>query len=112
MESGKPRKEPQILFIRTTETQWRITMGKKASSAVKAGEAAPSKPVSRSLAIADGNLRTGADFAGLISALISDVVRGSLAPPVLSATCNGVGKLLKMVELQHKYGGGKPLQLS
>ncbi len=87
-------------------------MAKKASSTAKIGEAALTKTLSRSHSIAEGNLRTGADFADLISALISDVVRGSLAPPVLTATCNGVGKLLKMVELQHKYGGGKPLQLT
>lgn len=87
-------------------------MGKKKSGTVAISKTTSQKSVSRSLAIAEGNLRTGADFADLISALISDVVRGNLAPPVLTATCNGVGKLLKMVELQHKYGGGKPLRLT
>ena len=87
-------------------------MGKKKSSTTEISKATAQKPESRSLAIAEGTLRTGSDFADLIAALISDVVRGTLAPPVLTATCNGVGKLLKMVELQHKYGGGKPLRLT
>ena len=87
-------------------------MAKEKRSSTKTSPSATAQTIARSQVIADGNLRSGADFAHLISALISDVVGGRLAPPVLSATCNGVGKLLKMVELQHKYGGGKPLQLS
>lgn len=87
-------------------------MATKKSGATKVAQAPNQNSKSRSLAIAEGNLCSGTDFANLISALISDVVRGTLSPPVLTATCNGVGKLLKMVELQHKYGGGKPLQLS
>lgn len=87
-------------------------MAKKISGAIENGKATNQGPIPRSLAVADGPLTSGSDYANLISALISDVVRGSLAPPVLTATCNGVGKLLKMVELQHKYGGGAPLKLS
>lgn len=87
-------------------------MAKKKPSAVENGKAATPPTLARSYHIARGDLKSGPEFANLLSALISDVVLGKLAPPVLTATCNGVGKLLKMVELQHKYGGNKPLRLS
>lgn len=52
-------------------------------------------------------------------ALISDVIDGSLSPVVANAACNAGGKLLKVVELEHKYGAfangdqnAKVLQLS
>lgn len=54
-----------------------------------------------------------------MSALMSDVVSGAVAPQVGNAACNAGGKLLKVVELQYKYGtntkepgGGKTLLLA
>ena len=57
----------------------------------------------RSTAIAERGVQTGEDFAGLMSALMSDVIEGRLSPSVANATCNAGGKLLKVVEMQYKY---------
>lgn len=39
-----------------------------------------------------------------MSGLMSDVVEGLIAPQVANAGVNAGGKLLKIVEMQHKYG--------
>lgn len=39
-----------------------------------------------------------------MSSLMSDLIDGRLPPSVGNATCNAGGKLLKVVELQYKYG--------
>jgi hypothetical protein len=59
---------------------------------------------SRSLPVAQAGVKTGAEFASLMSALMSDVIEGRLAPDIANATCNAGGKLLKVVEMQYKYG--------
>lgn len=61
----------------------------------------------RSQAIAARGVRTGADFAGLMSALMSDLIEGRIDGRTGNAVCNASGKLLKVVEMQHKYGTGK-----
>ena len=71
----------------------------------------------RSLAIAAKGIRTSRDFANMMSALMSDIIDGRVSPEVGNATCNAGGKLLKVVEMQHKYGtkgagADKLLQLS
>lgn len=66
---------------------------------------------SKALALAERNIKTGQQFAGLMSALMGDVIAGRIAPNVSNAACNAGGKLLKVVEMQHKYGR-KVLQLS
>lgn len=38
-----------------------------------------------------------------MSALMEDVITGSVSPEVTNAACNAGGKLLKMVELEYKY---------
>jgi len=49
---------------------------------------------------------------------MSDIIEGRVTPSVGNATCNAGGKLLKVVELQMKYGTagsgdqGKVLQLT
>lgn len=57
----------------------------------------------RSLAIASKGVKTGDDFAGLMSALMSDLIEGRVTPQMGNATCNAGGKLLKVVEMQYKY---------
>ena len=42
-----------------------------------------------------------------MSALMSDVIEGNLTPIVANATVNAGGKLLKVVEMQYKYGSPK-----
>jgi hypothetical protein len=39
-----------------------------------------------------------------MSALLSDTITGKIDPRISNAACNISGKLLKVVELQHKYG--------
>jgi hypothetical protein len=78
----------------------------------------PAAHKARSLALASKPVRTGSDFAALMSALMSDLIEGNVSPGVGNAVCNAGGKLLKVVELQYKFGvdggngGKKTLQLS
>lgn len=58
----------------------------------------------RSAVIAEAGIRTGDDFANLMSTLMSDVIEGAITPIVANATVNAGGKLLKVVEMQYKYG--------
>ncbi len=45
-----------------------------------------------------------------MSALMSDIIEGRVTPSVGNATCNAGGKLLKVVEMQYKYGTDGPGQ--
>jgi hypothetical protein len=60
--------------------------------------------IPRCLPIAQAGIRTGAQFSGFMSALMSDLVDGRVNANVGNATVNAGGKLLKMVELQMRYG--------
>lgn len=45
-----------------------------------------------------------------MSAMMSDIISSRITPAVGNAACNAGGKLLKVVEMQYKYGtqnGGK-----
>lgn len=78
---------------------------KKASGVVLGGKkSVEAKQGPRSLAIAQRGIRTGSEFAGMMSALMSDVIEGAITPQVANATVNAGGKLLKVVELTLKYG--------
>ena len=81
-------------------------MAKKAASATESGKA---NDQSRSLPIAERGIKTSADFASLMSALISDLAAGRMSPQIGNAMCNASGKLLKIEEMRHRYGGGKNL---
>lgn len=39
-----------------------------------------------------------------MSAMMSDIVESRVTPQVGNAACNAGGKLLKVVEMQYKYG--------
>jgi hypothetical protein len=43
-----------------------------------------------------------------MSDLISDVIEGGMTPQVANAAVNAGGKLLKVVEMQYKYGKTQP----
>lgn len=62
----------------------------------------------RSLKVAEKGIKTGDDFATLMSCLMSDLIDGRVTPSVGNATCNAGGKLLKVVEMQYKYGTQRP----
>lgn len=56
------------------------------------------------IALAEQGIHTGAQFASVMSALLTDTIAGRIEPQVANAVCNISGKLLKVVELQYKYG--------
>lgn len=58
----------------------------------------------RSLVYAERGIRTGVDFANLMSSLMSDLIRGDVTPQVGNSVCNAGDKLLKIVSMQHRYG--------
>lgn len=58
----------------------------------------------KSIQLAERGVHTGADFASVMSALLTDTIAGRIDPQVSNASCNIAGKLLKVVELQYKYG--------
>lgn len=53
-----------------------------------------------------------------MSAMMSDIISGRVTPAVGNAACNAGGKLLKVVEMQYKFGtqsgnqGNKTLSLT
>lgn len=59
---------------------------------------------SKTLKCAKHGVRTGTDFANYMSAIMSDLIEGKITPQVANAACNAGGKLLKVVEMQYKYG--------
>ena len=78
-------------------------MDRKESGVIKDGEKdVATEP--RSLAISERGVKTGGDFASLMSALMSDIIGGRVTPQVGNAACNAGGKLLKIVEMQYQYG--------
>lgn len=54
--------------------------------------------------LADAGIATGADFSRVMAALLADTVAGRIEPNRANAACNVAGKLIRMVEMQHKYG--------
>jgi len=62
---------------------------------------------SRAALISGQGVKTGKDFANLMSALMTDVLDGTVTPDIANAACNAGGKLLKIVEMEFKYRGVK-----
>jgi len=62
------------------------------------------KDAPRSIALAERGIHTGSEFASVMSALLTDTIAGRIDPQVANSVCNISGKLLKVVELQYKYG--------
>jgi len=64
----------------------------------------PPAPTARSILVAQRGIRTSADFMEFMSELITDLGNETVRPQIANAQCNAGGKLLKMVELEQKYG--------
>lgn len=79
-------------------------MAQKEQSSVAKLKASNQKVSPRSIPIAEKGIKTGPDFADLMSALMTDLICGAITPDIGNATCNAGGKLLKIVEMQYKYG--------
>jgi len=54
--------------------------------------------------MSERGIRTGSDFASFMSALMGDILSGRVTPSVGNAACNAGGKMLKVVEMQYRYG--------
>ena len=89
------------LAIPTKNEKRGTTMAEDQQEAIERGTAINKAP--RSLAIGEKGVDTAKDFASLMSAVMSDVLDGSLSPQIANAVTNAGGKLLKVVEMQHKY---------
>ena len=61
----------------------------------------------RTSAIAKRGIRTGQEFANLMSALIYDLVEERMEPKVSNAICRVSSNMLRMVELEYKAGQAK-----
>jgi hypothetical protein len=60
--------------------------------------------IPRSLSITGRGVRSGEDFADLMSALMGDVIEGSISPNVANAACNAGRQLLRITEMQYRWG--------
>lgn len=81
-------------------------MAKKKPSTTAKREAAVEKPVARSTPIAQLGIYDADRFAQVMSALMTDLLTGAVEPQTANAFCNAGGKLLKVVEMKAKRGGG------
>lgn len=66
------------------------------------------KQVTRSAPIAKRGIRTTQDFAELMSALMSDIIEERIPPDIANATVKAGQQMLKVVEMQIKYGEINP----
>lgn len=60
----------------------------------------------KSAAIATGGIHTAAQFANLMSAVMSDLLDGSITPEVGNVVCKAAKNLLDVVEMSHRHGNG------
>ena len=77
----------------------------KAKEAPKKDLGSPAKSDQpRSIAIAQEGIRTASDFAKMMAALMSDLAESRITPQVGNAIVNAGGKLLKVAEMQARFG--------
>lgn len=56
------------------------------------------------LGICEDGISTASQFAAAMSALMSDLAAERISHQTANAICNAGGKLLKIVEMQYRYG--------
>ena len=79
-------------------------MSQASETAIEPTQATPQEFVPNCLAISERGIRTAQDFAQFMSAIMGDVIAGRLANgKAAAATRSGVA-LLKVIEMQYKYG--------
>ena len=54
--------------------------------------------------IAEAGITTSKEFAAFMSALLSDIICGRINHREANAACNAAGKMLKIIEMQIRYG--------
>jgi len=52
----------------------------------------------------NGLITKSSEFKKMLFSLLSDILEGSVTPRVSNAVCNASGKVLKLVELEQRYG--------
>lgn len=65
---------------------------------------------SKSRALSLRGLNSVDKVSGFVSALISDMMIGHVPPKIGNPIVNATGKILKGLELKHRYGAGKDLK--
>lgn len=87
-------------------------MASKSKEVVQESTETGANAEARSLQYAKAGVKSSEDFANMMSAMMSDIIEGKLNPQTANAAINAGGKLLKVVEMEYKYGGqsltGKP----
>ena len=63
--------------------------------------------------VAERGIKTARDFVDFMSALMADVVSDRVAPQKAQAACQAADKMLRVVEMQHRFApaGGAALEL-
>ena len=79
-------------------------MAKSSTSKSNAGSSKIATGKPQCLIVARAGIDKGSQFAQFMSALIGDLIEGRISPQTANAACNAGGKLLKVVEMQYKYG--------
>jgi hypothetical protein len=64
----------------------------------------PRRRKAQCVPLSNHGVYSASEFAALMLALISDLINGRISPQVGNAVVNASGKLLKIVEMQHRYG--------
>lgn len=62
------------------------------------------RPRPRCFAIAQKGIQTGSDFARMMAALMSDLVDERISPRTANSVISAGDKLLRVAEMQLKYG--------
>lgn len=77
-------------------------------------QGAPEGETPRSVRLAADGILTADHAANFLSALIGDTMTGAVREKTANSACNAMGKLLKTVDMQHRYGGEdkRPLKLA
>ena len=84
------------------------TKGTSHTQGNKKDNQGPDKP--KCLTVAENGIKDSQDFTNFFSCLMTDLAEKNVVPNVANAMCNAGGKLLKMVELEIRYGQHVPGQ--
>lgn len=66
--------------------------------------AAEAQPVPKCAAIAEAGITNSQQTIAYLSALIADASSGRVTTGLVHGTCNAVGKMLRVVEMEVRYG--------
>jgi hypothetical protein len=79
-------------------------MDKDGTERIEGSKEVAERDVPRSVQLSEQGITTSRQFAGVMSALMADLLQGKITPAVGNAVCNAGGKMLKVVEMEQKFG--------